>query len=174
MGISKPTFTSHENGTRAFYEEDAERYGRALGVHPVWLLTGHGAPSRRFSVPVLGYVGAGAEVISIDDHAPGAAQERVDLPFGDTMEIVALRVQGDSMYPAYRDNDLLFYDREPLPPRECLGRECVIRLVDGHTYIKLLTKGGQPGRYTLISYNAPPLEDMEVEWAVPVRWVERR
>lgn len=172
IGVSVPSYNHHENGTRGFKQDRAARYAKFFKVDLSWLLTGQGQPNRRFSVPVLGYVGAGAEVISHDDHGSGEL-DRVELPMAKA-EVAALVVRGDSMWPAYADNDLIFYDREPLSPRECIGRESVIRLSDGRTFVKVLTKGSQPGRFTLISYNAPPLVDLEVDWAVPVRWVERR
>lgn len=178
IGVKVPTYTHHENGTRGVKLPEAHRYARFYGVSENWLLTGEGAPTKRLSVPVLGYVGGGAEVITVDDYPMddphGDIVDRVELPMARHADIIALRVRGNSMWPAYSENDLIFYDRAPLPPAECLGREAVIRLADGRTFVKRLAKGSRPGFFTLISYNGPPIEDVEVEWAVPVRWVERR
>ncbi|MBN9333276.1 LexA family transcriptional regulator [Devosia sp.] len=40
MGISRATYIGHENGSRAFRIEAAEKYARWYRVRPAWLLTG--------------------------------------------------------------------------------------------------------------------------------------
>lgn len=37
------TYAQHENGNRGIRRDVAERYGKAYGVSPAWLLTGEGA-----------------------------------------------------------------------------------------------------------------------------------
>lgn len=175
MGVPVGTYGGHENGARALDDDVAVRYGKHFKVRWSWILRGEGSPGpARAWVPVIGYVGAGGEIYSIDDYAQGAAEDQIEKPPGLSENAVALRVKGDSMWPAYRDGDLLVYDSEPLPPANFLTKECVIRLRDGRTYIKVLMQGSQPLRYTLMSYNAPPMPDEDVEWAAPVGWVMRR
>lgn len=38
------TLAAHENGTRDFDEDTAEKYGKAFNVDPLWLLHGVGEP----------------------------------------------------------------------------------------------------------------------------------
>jgi transcriptional regulator with XRE-family HTH domain len=45
LAIPYPTIASHENGTRAFDADDAERYCRRYKVRLEWLLTGKGPAS---------------------------------------------------------------------------------------------------------------------------------
>jgi repressor LexA len=52
-----------------------------------------------------------------------------------------------------------------------LGEDCAVRLTTGETYIKQLIKGSSPGLFTLLSLNAPPIENVEVEWATPVVFI---
>ena len=77
------------------------------------------------------------------------------------------------MLPAYRDGDIIFYDQEPAAPEPYLNKECVVNLVDGRKYLRTITKGSGDGLYTLTSWNASPIVDVEVESVVPVRWVQR-
>ena len=77
------------------------------------------------------------------------------------------------MFPAYRDGDIIFLDREPSSAEYYLNKECVVTLPGGEKYLKIVTKGSQPSLYTLISWNAPPIADVEVESVVPVRWVQK-
>lgn len=174
MGVPTGTYLGHENGSRAMDADVATRYARFFQVRWVWILRGEGAPGPlRDWVPVVGYVGGGDEVFPIDDHAMGASQDRVERPPGVGPQAVAVRVRGHSMHPAYRDGDLIVYDDEPQAAPRFLGKECVVRLSDGRMYIKVLSPGTKIDRFTLVSYNAPPIIDAEVEWASPVRWVSR-
>lgn len=131
-------------------------------------------PAGQAEVPVAGYVGAGAEVYSIDDHAKGDGIELVEAPPGESRETIAVIVRGDSMYPVYQDGDVLFYAaHDGVDERACLGRECVVRTVSGQTLVKRVTRGGKAHTYNLLSYNAPPMDGVQLEWAAPVRWVRR-
>lgn len=166
------TYKSHENGLRGFRYDSARRYGRAFKVSPAWLMTGEGAPDK-ITVPVVAYVGAGAEIYSIDDHEKGAGIDEVEAPPGVTSGVVAVRVLGDSMYPVYRDGDKLFYDRQSGDVAECVGRECVVKLQDGRAFVKIVQRSGANGAVNLISHNAPPIENVEPEWIAPIVWIKR-
>lgn len=133
---------------------------------PVRLLT-----EGRKTVPIVGYIGAGAIVYSMDDHANGAGLEEVDAPPGCGEGAVAVIVRGDSQYPAYRDGDILIYDTH-LPPGEAVGRECVTRLTDGRTMLKIVMRGAQ-GLFDLHSYNAPPITGVALDWCAPIAWIKR-
>lgn len=123
-------------------------------------------------MPVVGHVGAGAQIYPIDDHAPGAGLDEIEAPPGAAPGAVGVRVRGDSMYPVYSEGDLLFY-AEQRNPAELIGRECVVRLADGRLFIKIIRRGATPGRYSLHAHNAPPLDDVEIDWAAPVQWIRR-
>src|ERR671929_343069 len=62
FGWNVITYRAHENGTRGLKRDAAERYGRAFRVSPAWLLTGEGRSDRRLAVPVMGWIGAAAEI----------------------------------------------------------------------------------------------------------------
>lgn len=119
-------------------------------------------------VPIVGYIGAGGEIVFEDL----GNEETVLRPPGISGTLVALMVQGSSMLPKYRDGDIIYIQRTHdgvLP--EYIGEDCAVRLAGGETFIKQLIKGTRAGRFTLLSLNAPPIEDVEVEWATLVRFV---
>lgn len=124
-------------------------------------------------VPVVGYVGAGAEIITIDDHSKGAGLEEVEAPpNANSGSVVALRVRGSSMVPAYKDGDLIFYDqRADGDIGHLVGKDCVIHLQDGRTFLKELRRTN--GTFWLHSHNAEPILGPEIVWAARVRWVEK-
>lgn len=119
-------------------------------------------------VTVAGYIGAGGEIIFEDM----GHEESVLRPPGISGTLVALVVRGSSMLPKYRDGDIIYIQRthEGVLP-EYVGEDCAVRLASGETFIKQLIEGNQEGRFTLLSLNAPPMENVEVEWATLVRFV---
>lgn len=122
------------------------------------------------NVPVVGKVGAGAEVISIDDHPLGEGLRRVRCPAGlDAQQTVGVEVEGDSMLPI-EEGWLLFYTRNyDGVPVECLGTLCVVQLADeGPRYVKRVKLGRKPGLFNLYSTNAREMEDVELAWAAAV------
>lgn len=119
-------------------------------------------------VPVAGFIGAGGEVIFEDV----GHDETVVRPPGISGSLVALAVRGSSMLPKYRDGDIIYIQRQHdgvLP--DYIGEDCAVRLESGETYIKQLITGSEEGRFTLLSLNAPPIENVLVEWATPVLFI---
>lgn len=146
------------------------RIAEALEM-PVDALTGVG-----LTVPVLGKIAAGGEVIFEAD----PDREVLDIATYDSVprppmvagRLMALVVTGSSMLPKYEDGDIIYVSREHdgiLPAY--LNRYCAVRTADGGTWLKILAPGSEPGRYTLRSLNAPDMENVEVVWASPVRFV---
>jgi phage repressor protein C with HTH and peptisase S24 domain len=168
-----PTYLAHENGSRGFGVERAKLYAEALKVNALWLLTGEGSSASNVKIPVSGYVGAGAVIYPVDDSTGPGGIEEVDLPPGVYGDYAAFKVRGDSNYPAYRNNEIIFVQREGGPPQEYVNRECVIRTEDGRRLLKTLTPGSKKDHFTLISFNAPPMLDERVEWASPVEWTRK-
>ena len=122
------------------------------------------------TVAVVGYVGAGQEIFPLDDHALGTGLEEVEAPEGVGKDpMVAVRVRGESMHPL-RDGWLLFYRRDQHGvPESCLNRLCIVKLADdGPILVKELRRGYRTGSFVLSSWNAPPLEDVRLDWAAPV------
>lgn len=119
-------------------------------------------------VPVAGYIGAGGEVIFEDV----GQDDAVIRPPGISGSLIALVVNGTSMLPKYKDGDIIYIQREHdglLP--DYIGEDCAVRLTTGETYIKQLITGRTEGRFTLLSLNAAPIEDVEIEWATPVLFI---
>lgn len=166
------TYLGHENGDRLPSRAKAKRYAQAFKVRWEWILEGEGSPyaETRLSVPIVGYVGAGAEISPVDDHFLGSGLDEIEAPPGTPPNAVCVLVRGDSMYPRYFDGERLFYIRDERAPEELIGRECVVRLTDGRMFVKILRRGTLARRFHLESWNAPLMEDQEVEWAAPVMW----
>jgi transcriptional regulator with XRE-family HTH domain len=89
-------------------------------------------------------------------------------------EVEAALVVGNHLYPRYDDGDVITFDlRDKSAPEDLIGKECVITLTNDLTFIKTIVRGSGPNLYHLTSFNAPPVYDVEIKRAIPVRWVGR-
>ncbi len=170
LGMAEPTVRAHENGTREPGKPNLRKYSRAFRVPYSWLANGEGAPDSR-RLPVLGYVGAGAEVFPDDGAA--RAFDPMDLPPGATSDCFALIVRGESRYPRYDDGDVIICMPEVSEVSNLVGMDCVLDVEDGRRLLKRLERGSKRGLFTLNSENASPIRDVKVLRAAPVRWVIR-
>lgn len=160
------TYQGHENGDRNPSRAAAKKYAKAYRVRWEWLLEGEGpATSKAGTIALDGYVGAGEVIIPVDDSDPiGDAPTMIEPNTG------ALKVRGTSMYPRYFEGETVYYSKDRRHPKDLLNRECVVKVVDGPIYLKILRKGSTKQHFNLESWSAPLIEDQAIEWAAPVTW----
>ena len=127
----------------------------------------------RVMIPVVGYIGAGAEVLAIDDHAKGDGFDHVEAPPG-MLNGIALIVRGNSMAPVYKDGYTIFIEKTLSSIDSLIGDDCYVQLADGRCFLKTLHYGTRPGTFTLLSYNAPPIDSVVVERAYPIAYIKPR
>jgi len=118
-------------------------------------------------VPLVGYVGAGAEA-----HFFGDGQgpfDMVDAPDNSTEKTVAVEIRGESL-GSFFDRWLVFYDdvRDPVTA-DLIGKLCVCGLPDGRVVIKKLARSREKGLFILHSQFEPPIYDVAVIWAAKVK-----
>jgi repressor LexA len=120
-------------------------------------------------VPMIGNIGAGGLIAYLADDQEPATVAHPPTP---QRNIVAFEVSGDSMLPKYEARDIIYISREHDGVlKGYLDRYCAVHLADGGTYLKILTRGTRPDRFTLRSLNAADMVDVEVLWASPVLFV---
>lgn len=171
LGVDQSTVARWESG-RTPKARHVARLASLAGLHPLEFIYGRPSGPGRATAPVVGYVGAGQQVFTIDDHALGAGLDEVESLVSHASggpPVVAVRIRGDSMHPM-KDGWLLFYTRDQDGvPAECVGRLCVLQVADeGPALVKEIRRGYQPGTFTLVSWNAAPMEDVALAWAAPV------
>lgn len=174
MGVAVATYIQHENGSRGYPADRAQRYARFLRVTPEWLIYGRGSANEGTSetVPVVGYVGAGS-VATLFAEGQGPL-DYVEPPQNATADTVGLKVQGVSLGPVW-DEAVLFYDdvRSPVTP-DLHGRLCVVGLPDGRVLVKML-KAANDGTFHLLSNTSEePILNQPVLWAARVKAVHPR
>ncbi len=169
------SYPAHENGNASFSFAKAQEYAVAYGVNAEWLYSGRGEADDGHtseSVPVVGYVSAGAE-LALYDQGQGPF-DYVSPPRDSKPTTVAAAVRGSSLGPLL-DEAIIFYDdvRSPVTP-DLHGKMCVVGLEDGRVVVKQLMPGDS-GRFHLISNSSePPLFNEMVAWAAKVTDIRPR
>jgi repressor LexA len=158
LNSGRSTITKLERGEIPMTDRWLDRLSAVLNCTPADILGEE--------VPIVGRIGAGGSVV-FDDIGNGDVIKRPPETRG---ELVGLEVHGDSMLPRFDGGDVVFISRsrDGVDPHD-IGAICACRLVSGETYLKQLVKGSRAGLFTLRSYNAPDMEDCELEWATPIR-----
>lgn len=168
-GTSRGYLQELKSGKRRINIDMLNKLARVLGCNPPDLIS---TTSLRL-VKVEGYVGAGAEIFPFEVESNFVVDDVEAPPGVDPDSIVAVIVRGDSMFPAYRDNDVIYYTKHCDYDPSCLRRECIVKVKEGAAFVKILKPGSKPGRFTLQSYNSPDIEDVKIEWACKVLWVKK-
>lgn len=144
-----------------------EKLADTLGVSVAELL-GEDKPYQ--VLPITGAVSAGESWVAFDD-VIGELDMRAD-----DGEAIVLEVRGNSMWPAYRDRDVLIGVKRYGRQLDSLsGQDCIVLTKAGERYLKFVAKALRFGRVNLKSYNPAfaDIENVELEWAAPVIWVRR-
>ena len=161
-GVPKTTLYSYLGGkAQSLLGTTQEAIASAFGVAIDEMFGG------RMTVPVVGYVQAGAEAVLF-----GAGQgpfDHVPAPEGSTDHTVAVEIRGESLGEFFTEW-LVFYDdvRSPITP-DLHGRLCVVGLPGDKILVKLLKPSREPGLFHLLSQTEGPLLDQEVLWGARVK-----
>lgn len=121
------------------------------------------------TVPLVGYVGAGATAHYYEGIAPENL-DRVPAPINATDSTVAVEIRGISLGSMF-DRWLVYYDdvRRPVT-HDLIGQLCVVGTDDGRILVKKLKRSKtRVGTFDLISEVEPPIEGVSVQWAAKVR-----
>jgi transcriptional regulator with XRE-family HTH domain len=177
MGVSPSAVTQLLKGRRELKYREIRPVAQYLDVTPPGMP--EAAPEdpplddHSRTVPVVGYVGAGAAT-----HYYAVSQgelDRVPAPEGDKGKTVVVEIRGDSLGKAF-NQWLVFYDEVHRPvDRDLHGKLCVVGLADDRILVKKLhVKGG--GLFDLISNteDEEPIRNVAVEWAAKVKRLEPR
>lgn len=158
--LDRQTIQKLEQSTIPLTHEWMELLAPHLGVEPAEIMSE--SHSKPVFVQVVGFVGAGNAVENVAD--PGGGIDQIEAP-SSARGTVAVKVRGLSMYPRYDDGTYLFFRHSDGAPDDLVGRECIVQTADGRTLVKQLMRGSRPGAFTLLSHNAPPINDVAVVWA---------
>lgn len=173
LGVPYPTYHAHEKGNRGIKDGELELYARRFRVSLPWLAFGHGEPEPRsaYTVQVVGFVGAGAE-ISVDvEQMPSGGHYDIETILPLPPGVIAFEVVGDSMYPRYDPGDVIICHEGGLPVADLRdGKEAAVLLEDGRRFLKRVVRES-PSTFTLESHNAPPIRGVRLSWASDIMFI---
>ncbi len=154
--------SKYESGLHEIPDHFIERASQHFGVTPAFIR--YGDTENRMA-QVAGLVGAGGRIEAI--HLPPFRYVEVPASWRDAY---ALEISGTSGFPLYAEGDVVVIRGEQrLLEEEFLNRMAVVETDDGMGLLKRVRRGSGPGLYTLESLNAPPIEDVRLHSARPVR-----
>lgn len=137
IGITPSTYRAHENGQNDFGLDEAKRYARKFGVHPLWimgetdngLVIANNLPSPNVTSPpmepnatIQGKVEGAGRKIPVYGQAVGGIDGEFLMNGSILYEVMAppvishisgaygVLVSGDSMSPRYEDGEICFVD----------------------------------------------------------------
>lgn len=122
--------------------------------------------NQSMSIPVMGFLGAGAVIEPEFEQVPPEGLDTVELPFAVPDELIAFAVRGTSMMPVYKPGTIIVVYREQRKPIESFyGMDAAVRTSDGRRFIKTINVGSKPRTVTLVSFNDPEvITDVHLEW----------
>jgi len=129
-GIEASYLSQLINQHRSFGERAARKMEMKAGLPAGYLDFDDGQPGSNVSlidrpttrVPLISWVKAGEWCESPDLYEPGDADEWIESPFHHGTGSFCLRVAGDSMFPEYRDGEIILVD----PTKECRHNSDVV------------------------------------------------
>jgi phage repressor protein C with HTH and peptisase S24 domain len=131
-------------------------------------------PMQRPTVPLVGFAQAGAGGFFDDAGFPaGHGWDLIELPAQSTANSYALKVQGDSMLPLYRDGDVLIVEPSATVRK---GDRVVVKTHSGEVMAKVLERQTAQS-VSLVSLNPEhPNREIamtEVEWVARIVWASQ-
>lgn len=116
-----------------------------------------------YDIPLMGYIGAGAEIEPEYEQVPPEGLDQITLPFPLPDDLIAFEVRGESMLPFYKNGFVIVAYREQKKPVSAFyGEEAIVRTSSGRRYIKTIERGFNG--VNLRSFNAPLIENAHIEW----------
>ena len=139
-----------------------ERLAKAAGATVDEILSGEKTNKQaqgpdvwiRFSVGVFGRL--------FEMEKPVQVQRPAGVP--PEVEVVAARVDGDGLHPI-PGGWVVYYEAKPRDPEALIGKLCVVQVAGGQRLIREIRRGPNSGLYTLLSWTASPMEQVEVQAA---------
>lgn len=162
LGMQGDAYGKIERDVTRLKAADATKLADFYGI-TVAILVGN--QSR--AIPIVGYVDTVGEVYPLDDQEP---KYQVFCPFGlDPRQTDAAEVRGNSMYPVIGEGWIVFYSRYSRVPTEAHNQTCIVKVANGATLLRHVRRGHGWNRFDLISLHAPQMDDVDLEWAAPIR-----
>jgi transcriptional regulator with XRE-family HTH domain len=168
IGMNPSAMSRTLNGGRKMQMDEAADIARVLGrpFDEVVMHAGIAAPREiRSAVRLNGMASAEGFI----GHVGKTAPRTVERPGGTPEDIrgVMIRAPG-TVFEGW----VAYYVPTARLEPDAVGRLSVVQMADGKKCLRVLVKGFERGKWTLVPLSAgAPLTDVDVEWAAPVLWI---
>jgi hypothetical protein len=172
-GIGRQTIRNYLSGiSRSMYLETYDCLAIAAGCSVTELLeVTHQSP---ITVPVMGYLGVGSEVVGYSDIISTNKEQHVDALPRMNWPQSAIIVAGESCAPRFNHGDIVYHRNAATPATELIGQESVVQVEDGRMFVKTILQGRGKDRFSLTSPGTPVISDVGLVWAKPITWIARK
>lgn len=161
FGMSKSGYVKIEDGDRKLNDRYIAKAAEVYGVSEADVV------AERSTVPLVGYVGAGAEA-HFYGNGDGDLDEAPAIE-NSSKDTVAVEIRGDSL-GSFFDHWLVYYDDRRSPvTNDLVGHLCVVGLPDDRVLIKKIKRASTRGLYHLYGQFGDPILDVQIEWAARVK-----
>jgi transcriptional regulator with XRE-family HTH domain len=171
-GLSVSYVSRLESGGRNLSVRNLNLFAAALQVDPREILSVE-VEHKQTVVPVMGRIGAGAEILPEDEQVPPEGLYEIETPFPIPDDAIAFEVAGESMWPRYDPGDVVICWKQGINVEGVLGWEAAVKTADGKRYLKRVLRGGGKGTFDLESHNAPPIRGVQIVWIAAIQSVIR-
>lgn len=157
-GLSESYISRLESGKRNLSVKTMSLLAKALKVEPTELLD----VSRAFiDSDIKGLIAEDQEIVPVLPNDKKHRKLIATVPAAYANNEVVM-VVGNSLFPRHSDGDLVIFSWLTSNSSQLIGKECVVTLVNGKTYVKTLNPGSAQNSFHLTSFNAPTMLNAEV------------
>ena len=166
LGMDPSALSLAFRGKRRITMDEAVKIARIFGapLEEVYAAAGITAPTTVGLAVLDGVVGPDMRVEPVE---PSRVAAPVPLPDGAR----ALQFRTTASPADMWDRWVVFYD--PRPQVDVNGRLCVVTLPGGIRYVRTVMAGYRARTWRLLSPFAEPIEDIVIEAATPVLWIQQ-
>jgi len=142
-----------------------------LKTTAAWLLDGDQTSGN--AVPVVGRIGAGAEIQPEFEQITPEGLYDIEVPFRLPETAIALQIEGNDLWPRYESGDVIICLRQGNIIQEVVGWEAVVKTASGKLYLKRIRRGAESGTFDLESHNMSPIRGVRIDEAWEIKGVVR-
>jgi transcriptional regulator with XRE-family HTH domain len=165
LGKHPSSISNLLQGVRRLTVSEAAAWSVLLGQPLAEVLARAGVRVDSQSVPLAGFVDSEWDLVPVT----GNKAQSIPSPFGATRHMVAARIDDPTslMY-----GWTLFYEARESIDVDCVGRLCVLRLVDGENVVRMVRRSNGNKELTLVNLKDSSTTEVKVESASPVMWIK--
>lgn len=167
LGVDHSALSLTFRGKRNMKMNEAADLARLLGVPVADVMENAGIKPDERSIPLKGWIDGHNELHYEDSDIRVTCPS----PMPEGSFAIQYRTSGT---PIEHNDGWTMFVRTPQRgvPAECINRTCLVKLSEGVQMVGFVKRGYIKGRYNLILNASQHMNDVELEWATPIAFIE--